>query len=89
MKQNLLKICFLGGGGLQSLRCINSIFVFVQVAKNEYSLYSYLVYSVFVFGQVTRNEYIRYSYSGKVSFTNIFVFVFGQEFDIRVTLHEE
>ena len=29
---------------------------------------------------------IRYSYSVIFSFTNIFVFVFGQEFDIRVTL---
>ena len=33
-------------------------------------------------------EYIRYSYSVKISFLNIFVFVFGQEFDIRVTLSD-
>ena len=30
-------------GGLQSLRCIYSIFVFVQVARNEYIRYSYSV----------------------------------------------
>ena len=33
-----------------------------------------------------KNEYIRYSYSVKFSITNIFVFVFGQKSNIRVTL---
>ena len=40
-------------------------------------------YSIFVFGKLFAYEYIRYSYSMKFSFTNIFVF--GQEFDIRLT----
>ena len=65
MTQNLLKIC------LQSLPCIYSIFVFVQVAKNEY---------------------IRYSYSVRYLETNIFGNCIWSgsrnEFDIRVTLHE-
>jgi hypothetical protein len=32
------------------------------------------------------NEYIRYSYSVKIEVMNIFIFIFGSEFDIRVTL---
>ena len=36
--------------------------------------------------QFAKNEYIRCSYSVKFSITNIFVFLFGQKFNIRVTL---
>ena len=42
-----------------------------------------------MFGKHSGYGYIRYSYSVKISFPNIFVFVFGQEFDIRVTLIDE
>ena len=40
-----------------------------------------------VWRKLSGYQYIRYSYSVKISFPNIFVFVLGQEFDIRVALH--
>ena len=42
------------------------------------------IYSIFVFGKLSGYEYIRYLYLMKIYFPNIFIF--SQDFDIRVTL---
>ena len=58
---------------------ISSLFVFVRWLRTN-------IFLIFIFGKLSVYEYIQYSYSVIFPFTNIFVFVFCQEFDIHVTL---